>query len=292
MTLPLPKPRKKPYISKPARATALTIAAAFQARDGVVLCTDSQMTVPFVLKYPAKKIMGFPKSKCKAHFAFEGREDFSKNAINRLGQRIEQTEKGTSDVLRTIEDECRAIHSEFYEVYALAEEKLELSALLALYTHRFRIYKISGPIVSEVDSCDFLGSGATVARATASQFYDQSMSVTRVWTMAAYCLLQAKTYADGCGDPSQIAVFWHTSSAQEPTYISEREIRDIEKTFTAIQKAITPVLLSCSDIDEPLSVFDQNLKKLSQTMRDEKKTTIGRAKRLIRLWQEALRQST
>jgi hypothetical protein len=288
----LPKLSQKPYIPKPARAKALTIAAAFQAQDGVVLCADSQMTVPFVLKYPAKKIIGFPKLRCKPHFTFAGREDFSKNAIKRLGRRIEQSEKAKTDILTNIEDECRKIHSEFYDVYALPEEKLELSILFTLYQDRFRTYKAQGPIVSEIDTCDFLGTGATVARATASQFYDPSMNVTKVWVMAAYCLLQAKTYADGCGDPSQIAVFWNTSAVQEPINISEKEIREIEKTFATIQKAITPVLLSCSDIDEPLSTFDRDLKKLSQTMRDEKRNTLAAAKRLIRLWQEASKRST
>jgi hypothetical protein len=110
--------------------------------------------------------------------------------------------------------------------------------------------------------------------------------------MAVYCLLQTKTYADGCGGPSQIAIFWNTSFVREPTHMSDREIRDIEKTFTAIQKAITPVLLSCSDIDEPLSVFDKNLKNLRQTMRDEKKNTLNNARRLIRLWQEALKRGS
>lgn len=55
--LPLPNKHATPYIRRDLpKARPMTIALGIQTPDGIVLCSDSQLTIPQYMKYSDSKI--------------------------------------------------------------------------------------------------------------------------------------------------------------------------------------------------------------------------------------------
>ena len=92
----------------------MTIAAGFRCRDGIVLCTDSQITVQSLSKYPGEKIIGFPKLKSRPIFAFAGHVNFSKMCIYQIVKEIERTQTdSTLDLYGLLKSECKKLWEEY-----------------------------------------------------------------------------------------------------------------------------------------------------------------------------------
>jgi 20S proteasome alpha/beta subunit len=254
----------------------MTIAAGFYVSDGVLLCADTQLTIPGYLKYPESKIRVWTGQGEVAFFAFAGDADFSTMAINHFTSILQKTTKDGGR-REAIESECRIL----YETYASLppQDSFVLQMLLALQTkHSVQLSKISGPSFTKVTEFECIGSGAYLARAIASELYSPRMSLKEATPMAAYILGMAKRHVDGCGGNSQILLIFNRTSSYE--IITNLEVEVMEKAYTEFWRASRGLLLRYPDI----SVTQEDFKKMTEAhaLRLEQNR-----RHLIRHWQNS-----
>src|SRR6266568_3076754 len=96
---------KRFYPPKPEfrRATAVTIAAGFRCSDGVVLCADTEMSMPGWIKYPGSKVRFYKDLPFQVAFTFAGDAEFFEMVIEKLTNCINRS-KGAK-VLKALEDQ-------------------------------------------------------------------------------------------------------------------------------------------------------------------------------------------
>ena len=253
----------------------MTIAAGFRVSDGVLLCADTQLTIPGYFKYPESKIRVWDGDGETAFFAIAGYVDFSLMGINHLSVVLQKTPKDRSR-REAIESECRTL----YETYASLPPQGDfvLEMLLALQNeHVAQLSKISGPSFTRIAEFECIGSGAFLARAIASELYDPQMTLKDATPMAAYILGMAKRHVDGCGGNSQILLIFDRTRSHE--IVPNLTIEVMEKAYTEFWRASRGLLLRYPD----LSVKQDDFKKMidSHSLRLEQNR-----RHLIRHWQD------
>jgi Proteasome subunit len=254
----------------------MTIAAGFCVSDGVLLCADTQLTIPGYLKYPESKIRVWTGQGEIGFFTFAGDADFSTMAINHFTSILHKTSKDGGR-REAVESECRTL----YETYVSLPPpgNFVLQMLLALQTAQgAQLSKISGPSFTKITEFECIGSGAYLARAIASELYSPRMGLKEATPMAAYILGMAKRHVDGCGGNSQILlIFNHTRSYE---IITNLQVEVMEKAYTEFWRASRDLLLRYPDI----SVTQDDFKKMTEShaLRLEQNR-----RHLIRHWQNS-----
>jgi len=182
----------------------VTIAAGFRCNDGVVLCADTEMTIPGWINFPGTKIRMKFKLESRPVCTFAGAVPFCEMFAGKILGCIASAEKSKTNLLTAIEEETLKIHKRFsgeeYEAYS--------SLLLSLWAGKEaqsprRLYEIGQGILAPVSS-SCLGTGRSVGQGMVTELFRQDMSMKQGALMATYLLSEAKTYAEGCGKESQI----------------------------------------------------------------------------------------
>jgi hypothetical protein len=262
---PVPKPLKKPYIAPRKGARSMTIAAGFRCMDGVVLCADSQITIPGLLKYPESKIRMAEYLQSKPFFTFCGDMDYSKQAINHFSTAIRKAEQNRTDLLSAIETEAANLHLQYYDMYTDPADKLHLDMIVSVLVDKQRhLFKIYGPKVNAVDDFHCIGAGNYLARALTGMYRRPGESVHRTAIVCAYILSEVKKYVDGCGGDSQIICLnddgsW-TLFPDEGMFFS---IADIETRFQEWKDQLKELAIHYADFKVSRSEFEFTLSKLT-----------------------------
>jgi 20S proteasome alpha/beta subunit len=189
----------------------MTIACGFRCLDGVLLCADSQITIPAVSKYAEPKIGRLVGTEHAIFVTFAGDLDFSRMCIEILTEKLYDADRAGTDVIVCLRQEAQRIHKEYYGLYE-GGARLELWMLAAIHTDKTHLYKVYGPSVSKIPEFEFIGCGQYLARAVVSNLYSPNMSLVEASLMAAYVLSQAKLYVDGCGGRSEIVRVFDTNA--------------------------------------------------------------------------------
>lgn len=249
----------------------MTIAAGFLGKDGAVLCADTQLTIPGMLKYPESKVVAFKEHRWQPVFVYAGDPAFSKASIARLAEKIAQNDLARPDLFHTIAEECKKIHEEFYPLYEQPSDKLELSLLFALRTSPVSLFQVRGPVLARLESYECLGAGTYLARAIASDFYQPTMPCREIVKMAAYLLMKVKTHVDYCGGTSQIFVISDPEEDfldLEAWGVYTEEVERPERMFTDFQMASSLVMLALPDAATQPAAFEANWDKLKGVIRE------------------------
>lgn len=257
----VPIRHRKPYIPfKPAerlkRGKAMTMVAGFVCSDGVVLCADTEMTIPGWVKFPGAKILIYNKLKCRAAFAFAGDEMFCVMFMDKLIRRIHSAEKERKDVVTSIEDEALVIHQKFMGEQYEAEATLILSLWQgAEGKKRRRLYSIAQGIVQPVQKVS-QGTGKPVTQGMFTELFSPDMSMNRTALFAIYLLAEAKIYGSGVGKDSQILLLEHSGGwwpfPVDPYYST---IKEVEEDYIHLKRLLKPILVAYSDLAIDESAF-------------------------------------
>ncbi|MCI0626779.1 MAG: hypothetical protein L0387_34890 [Acidobacteria bacterium] len=227
----------------------MTIAAGFRCSNGVVLCADTQMTVPGTLKYPESKLRVWKGKRAAAYFVFSGGRDFSRMGIGTLVRAFIQAEQKGVDPLFLVEEECRRIYETYFPLPASPyETPFELSLLMSYKPSGkpASLWKITGPVLSPVEEYECIGAGAYLARSIASSFCTPHRGAKKGAVLAAYVLSQTKKHVDGCGGNSQIIII--TDKADSYEYLGGPEIELMERAYAGFMSASRNFLIDFADI--------------------------------------------
>ena len=244
----------------------MTIAAGFRCSDGVVLCADTQMTYPGLLKFPGSKIRLFNRMGCQPAFALAGQVDFSNMAIHRLAMVALDAERKGLDIHDAVTKECVAIHREYFPLYS-PSERLELSLLFAMRVKKdtpVHLFEIRGPVIAPITTYGCIGSGTYFGTSIAQTLYKSTLTVQQVAQMCVYLLFAVKKNVDGCGGKSQIVCLSDSggwSTLADFDRVSSIESR--EEDYEVFEDSLRHILLEFTDYDVPSRDFDKRLSDFS-----------------------------
>jgi hypothetical protein len=98
---------------------------ASAAINGLVLCADTQITVPGSMKYPESKIRMAPTLQSLPFYAFCDDMDYQKQCIRHFNDAIQMAEQDRSNVIAALEAKALELHQTYYDLYADPGEKLK-----------------------------------------------------------------------------------------------------------------------------------------------------------------------
>jgi len=269
----------------------VTMAAGFRCADGVVLCADTEMTIPRWLKYRDSKIRmyGRGKLKCQPVFAFAGDAHFCGMFMDKLARRISGAETKGEPLLPAIADEALLIHQKFARESYENNSRLILSLLGGAEGKRRRyLCEIFGGVVSLVPrSCQ--GSGVSVTQSMVTELFSPDMPTRQAAFFVAYMLAEAKAYGYGVGKDSQILLLFDSGRwalfPDDPYYPS---LEQIEGDYIRLKQLLKPVILAYSDIGVNEAEFQRILADFSKYTATHRQKRSAAYQALIQ--QEAERQ--
>lgn len=227
----------------------MTMAAGFRCKDGVVLCADTEMTIPGWLKYPGSKIRRYGKIKCRPVFTFAGDQHFCEMFMSKLVKRILWAQVENGSTLAAIEDEALLVHRTFSGEQYEAESALIVSLWQGPEGGEQRdLFEVFQGVVNQVSrSCQ--GTGVPVTQSMITELFSPDMSMKQAALLATYMLAEAKAYGYGVGKDSQIILLFHKGSwapfPEDPFYSSVKEIED---DYIYLKNLLKPIISAYSDI--------------------------------------------
>jgi len=188
----------------------VTIIAGFRCFDGVVICADTQATVPGLSKKHVSKVHVEPffrtdEDELVAAFCGAGDGPF----IDMLTRKAWAAASGERDIdaaCDAIEQRIKDVYKEYGAIYqpgALPQVELIYGVKTEADN---RLYHASGPIVNIVEEHCSGGAGYYMADFLTARMHSRSLSLHQLVILAAYILFQAKEHVDGCGGESHIAI--------------------------------------------------------------------------------------
>jgi hypothetical protein len=222
----------------------MTLIAGYKCADGAVLCADTQLTVPGLLKYPESKVwMHIGNKRPSLFFAYTGYDDYSHMCMEELTKAISQT-PDESDMVRRTKEICRELHQRYHPLYK-NPDKLGLELILVIQmTKKVRLLHLRGPIVHTIHTFRCAGSGLFLGHAISRDFYYEAMGIEEAARMAAYVLFRVKGNVDGVGLMSQVFLVSDKGYWQS---LKKRDVEVLENVYAEYLRESRSVLLSCGN---------------------------------------------
>jgi 20S proteasome alpha/beta subunit len=187
------------------RDSKMTIALGLKAVDGLVLCTDSQITKAGGLKYEAPKIFPFLDDDWAAALAFAGNPDFMKLVFETLSDRLH--DPTDSELRHQFPDRVRIILKDILRTLKREHPKMMLEILCACSHKRegFGFLVTKNNLVAPA-AAECLGVGdSSIIQFLFELFRPlQILSLKQATMLCVYGVEQAKKYIDGCGGETQL----------------------------------------------------------------------------------------
>jgi len=239
----------------------MTLAAGFRCDDGVVLCADTEITMPGLIKFPGSKIKSYQKLNFRPAFALAGNVNFCAMVIQKLLTRISGAGDSAKAVIQALEEEALVIH----RTYAGETYEAESSLLMCLFfgrgnQGRRQLFEVEDGLVSPVTE-GFIGAGQIMARTMGAELFRADMTVEQTALMAAYILAEAKLYGYGVGKDSQILLLYDRGNwnifPSDP--IRHASLQEIEQDYLRLKRALRPILLLHGDASARLNAIQEAL---------------------------------
>ena len=99
-------------------AKAMTIALGIQTPNGIVLCSDSQMTIPQYAKYPGRKVYTIRRSEWSIGLTFAGDPERMKSIWERMQSQLQSNQNLSEGVVRNCFEESQtAVRNSIINTY-------------------------------------------------------------------------------------------------------------------------------------------------------------------------------
>jgi len=263
---PLPKRPVPPYIRPNERGNkAMTIALGFKCIDGIVLCSDSQIT-GHALKFSATKIGVLNRLTENSQWAlgvtYAGDPDVMDSFYDRISERLIQDKQAeaqdAASIKEVIEESLHSVHeksadkdNEYIDVICALSVRRPQPKTLMLVGRRTTLH--------EADGIAFAGAGdSSLARFLVERIHPERFDVyvdeAMLW--GAYLVEQIKEFVSGCGKKTQMVVIKNGAwtdifDSSEARLKSEKSI-SLAKNFQECAQELFASLLNPENTTETL----------------------------------------
>src|SRR5262249_17887867 len=140
------------------RRKAVTIGIGLMCRDGIVLCSDRQLTSSSGFKYDAKKIMKYTHADYELGFSYAGEEDSAKAMFRIITEEFDAELKNAQGKAPT-----ERAHKALVEIYKNKTAKyLQTLVGICFKNTCFSLFRSSANLIVEGHT-ETIGSGDTSA---------------------------------------------------------------------------------------------------------------------------------
>jgi len=232
----------------------MTIAAGFVARDGIVLCADTQETYGDLLKINTSKILIRPDEYLpgpRVIFAGAGHGPFIDKLANEAWKRVyAKTPQGSfSEVCDEIESSLKDTHEEFGRIYQPGTMPSAEMIYGVASEGRIGLFRATGPIVNPVEKYASVGIGLYLADYIHDRLGLASAGLAdHGWyeILAVYLLQQAKDYISGCGGDSHVLTLGRNGKIR---VVDRADVMLIANHVKQLDRNSSSVLMSTADLD-------------------------------------------
>jgi 20S proteasome alpha/beta subunit len=246
---------------------AMTIAAGFSCRDGILLCADSQYTG--AEKQQRSKLVFRAAGDVFLAFAISGDPDFCRSAIDDACEGIQVIPRDRQDVWATRKAIRRAISRSIddYRKSGL-EDGQRPQLLIAMAGPRFPPWLFSTwqSAMPQVTDYQFLGSGSYIAHYIMQAFSPDvsSLTIENMIPIATYAMSAAKRHDAYCGGGSQyVAMHGAPMPGSQECFMSgvfshqqsDQQFVEYERWCGGLLSSICDSSLDAKGFDERLASF-------------------------------------
>jgi 20S proteasome alpha/beta subunit len=231
----------------------VTIAAGFVCMDGVVICADTQETIPGYTKNSTEKMRVYDEKNFTLVVTGAGHSE----VIDALTQRI--TEAAVSEYTQEnylYGDRAKELIEEavlrFFKRHLLPypqSERPSVDLLIAIQCHHNRyLLKAADNIVRDLDpgkalGADCIGTGALLAKSLIEKLYNPFLQLDDLIITACYIAYQAKKWVDGCGGNTDLLVL----TKELRIGLSSADIAALESLFAQYDEEYGNVLTAVAN---------------------------------------------
>ena len=254
----------------------MTIAAGFVYRDGVLLCSDSQLTT-YTSKTDARKL-GYSSGPWGVScVAIAGNGDFATTAAQRMRDELDKL-AGPDGVMSTAE----RVLDRYYRKLVLSNPRhstlpLDYSLLLTfrLPGQAAKLYVTQDTAIREITTYRCEGIGESLGHYLIRYLWRPDMSEEEIVSLAAYVIASAKNNVKDCGGKTFVGCL-RSVDGSLADYSNEEHVRHIENIYGWYEQEARRFMIS------HCTVSDDEFKKQLATLT---KSSL----RIRRLWKELMK---
>ena len=256
LTPPLRPILRPPFSKKPFRppakqrqyAKAMTIAAGFLCREGVLLCADTEVT-GWSLKYHESKLGHFDCPGGEVAFAVAGNTHFGWAAIQKCARKLKQTPpEETLDVIdKTLDREYR--RNVLSNPLVASDQSLHYNLLVSLWSPGAgtSLYVTNQTAIRPVYGFECIGAGNELAGYLIRPTFSASMHLREALSLASYALKAAKDSVPGCGGMSIFLIVLNDGRFGTITSVNAGPTKNLEEYSNAYDFSTRELLVSLTN---------------------------------------------
>ena len=235
------------------RLRKMTIAAGYVCDSGIVICADTQETIPGYTKNSTHKLMSFQTADLNLVFAGSGN---NATQIDEATQEIAvkmsvNRPKGENEFRKSLREVLEEL---FPKAHYPRGGGTEVEILMAVKGNGMeQLYKISDCNVAPVRERAAVGSGVVLALQLLERHYDPSVQINEAAIICIYALHHVKKWVDGCGGNTELIVIPRFGQV---TSMPSSQIQEIEKYCEAYDDAVKNLLIQIPRTPHSLELFD------------------------------------
>lgn len=238
-----PKPIR-PYIPL-ERRKAMTIALGLPCTDGLVICTDGQLTVSGGHKFQEEKIECEEFYGATLVFSYAGLPGLWKEARNKIVHSLQKLEAPFEEGPAITPENVYNAADEVFTGMGRLYTELNLQMLIAVggVLHAPELFVFDRNAFYRATDFTCLGVGeSSLVRYLADSLYRRSISKEEGKNIGIYLVSKAIQYIDGIGPPIDAIVV----SGHLPEWLSEQEIKERESAMLSKEKPFLKKIVSPS----------------------------------------------
>jgi len=240
----------------------MTIAAGFKCKDGVLLCADSQETIPDYLKMDALKVFVLQQAQ---HFRLgmtgAGDADLIDMTYQLFMKKFHRSPHDYDFIEQTIRDVMREVVRKYVIPYPTDERPwIHLLFALQIKDKPTILFKTSGMTVRRESRFACVGATA-LAHYLMSAIHFDEMPITRVRTFAISMLKHVKEFDPNCGKDSDVLILgddWETHG-----FIDRDTIGVTENEMEAVDRCLKDLFVSSTNPEASKAEILEQLQHLA-----------------------------
>jgi hypothetical protein len=257
----------KPYIQPDKREKkAMTIALGFFCMDGVVLCSDSQVTTPGHMKYHESKIRAVSWMSEEANWTvgltYSGDPDVMRSLFDKMNDALSAQGSTLTQpfVVETLQQALIEVHTnsanidtEYVDIICGIVINGESSMYVGKRTtlHRERGAAILG--VGDSSLSRFLVSTLPVSR----MFSQMPVDTKTAQLLGVYIIEQAKLFIDGCGGDTYVTTIHNDRMCEEWDNKHSQHLDELTVLAKNMQRRAQELFALLTDADDQkIGVFE------------------------------------
>jgi hypothetical protein len=229
------------YLHEHPRKTKMSIALGVRHRDGMTLCTDSEMSKAGGLKYNGQKLFYLSTEHWSIATAFAGYPEMMTIFQERLwcALPVQQSDDSYPQVGSLIKDIVRSMRAEYKSKFVL-----ETISAVSHVSHKHEMWCTRGEVMTQISgdgTLPCLGVGdSSVVQYLKSLVIPAALTSKQAIILLVYMVAQAKQFIQGCGGPTQIVDLdlWGKCRYPDAAFI-EQQLETVQSVFGNLFRAAT-----------------------------------------------------